>query len=298
MAAQQQSFHRGSVSRVSSLPSSIAAATFQRKSPVRSERQRRASKAQNRGKARSPRPSSARFRVDAKSHVIQGWDARFALTSWITGRRRGCCCRLILTWKQRRGRGVRSRGRESRECRDAVAAGAGLWRLRHVVARDLRVGGSLRDRQLGGPLAARSAGQGGAVARRHRGGADCRAGEGADRAMGGTSFAWARRDFDLPTGCRSHDVAAACRLRSCDRSVDQLELTDVHGAEHLGRLTYAPGDVVLGDRYYARPRDLRPVIEAGADFIVRTGWIRCACCSRTASPSICCRARRADGAGR
>lgn len=54
--------------------------------------------------------------------------------------------------------------------------------------------------------------------------------------------------------------------------VDQLELTDVHGAENLQRLTYAPGDVVLGDRCYARPRDLRPVIEAGADFIVRTGW--------------------------
>jgi hypothetical protein len=54
--------------------------------------------------------------------------------------------------------------------------------------------------------------------------------------------------------------------------VDQLELTDVHGAENLQRLSYAPGDIVLGDRYYARPRDLRPVIEAGADFIVRTGW--------------------------
>jgi IS4 transposase len=54
--------------------------------------------------------------------------------------------------------------------------------------------------------------------------------------------------------------------------VDQLELTDVHGAENLQRLTYAPGDVVLGDRCYARPRDLRPVIDAGADFIVRTGW--------------------------
>jgi len=54
--------------------------------------------------------------------------------------------------------------------------------------------------------------------------------------------------------------------------VDQLELTDLHGAENLQRLTYAPGDIVLGDRYYARPRDLRPVIEAGADFIVRTGW--------------------------
>lgn len=54
--------------------------------------------------------------------------------------------------------------------------------------------------------------------------------------------------------------------------VDQLELTDLHGAETLQRLTYARGDIVLGDRYYARPRDLRPVIDAGADFIVRTGW--------------------------
>jgi hypothetical protein len=54
--------------------------------------------------------------------------------------------------------------------------------------------------------------------------------------------------------------------------VDQLELTDVHGAESLQRLTYRPGDIVLGDRCYARPRDLRPVINAGADFIVRTGW--------------------------
>jgi Transposase DDE domain len=46
----------------------------------------------------------------------------------------------------------------------------------------------------------------------------------------------------------------------------------VHGAESLQRLTYRPGDIVLGDRCYARPRDLRPVINAGADFIVRTGW--------------------------
>jgi len=54
--------------------------------------------------------------------------------------------------------------------------------------------------------------------------------------------------------------------------VDHIELTDVHGAENLQRLSYTPGDIVLGDRYYARPRDLRPVIDAGADFIVRTGW--------------------------
>jgi hypothetical protein len=54
--------------------------------------------------------------------------------------------------------------------------------------------------------------------------------------------------------------------------VDQLELTDLHGAENLQRLTYRPGDIVLADRCYSRPRDLRPVIDAGADFIVRTGW--------------------------
>jgi hypothetical protein len=54
--------------------------------------------------------------------------------------------------------------------------------------------------------------------------------------------------------------------------VDQLELTDVHGAENLQRLDYRPGDIALVDRYYARPRDLRPVIDQGADFIVRTGW--------------------------
>jgi hypothetical protein len=84
------------------------------------------------------------------------------------------------------------------------------------------------------------------------------------RALDGTSVCQPGADrttwrlhvgFDLATG-----------------QVDQLELTDGRGAENLQRLTYAPGDIVLADRYYARPRDLRPVIEAGADFIVRTGW--------------------------
>src|SRR6266849_9702201 len=54
--------------------------------------------------------------------------------------------------------------------------------------------------------------------------------------------------------------------------VDHVELTDGRGAESLRRLAYQPGEIVLGDRYYARPRDLRPVIAAGADLIVRTGW--------------------------
>jgi IS4 transposase len=54
--------------------------------------------------------------------------------------------------------------------------------------------------------------------------------------------------------------------------VDHVELTDGRGAESLRRLAYQPGEIVLGDRYYARPRDLRPVITAGADLIVRAGW--------------------------
>jgi hypothetical protein len=54
--------------------------------------------------------------------------------------------------------------------------------------------------------------------------------------------------------------------------VDHIELTDGSGAEKLQRLRYRPGEIVLADRAYARPRDLRPVIEDGADFIVRTGW--------------------------
>lgn len=54
--------------------------------------------------------------------------------------------------------------------------------------------------------------------------------------------------------------------------VDHVELTDGSGAESLRRLPYRAGDIVLADRYYARPRDLRPVIEQDGDFIVRTGW--------------------------
>jgi Transposase DDE domain len=56
------------------------------------------------------------------------------------------------------------------------------------------------------------------------------------------------------------------------RQVDQIELTDGRGGENLQRLTYRPGEIVLGDRIYARARNLRLVKEDGADFIVRMGW--------------------------
>lgn len=54
--------------------------------------------------------------------------------------------------------------------------------------------------------------------------------------------------------------------------IDQIELTDDRGAESLNRFVFRAGDIVLGDRGYARPRDLRPVMVAGANLIVRIGW--------------------------
>jgi Transposase DDE domain len=54
--------------------------------------------------------------------------------------------------------------------------------------------------------------------------------------------------------------------------VDQLALTDGRGGENLQRLTYRPGEIVLGDRIYARAHNLRGVKRDGAEFIVRTGW--------------------------
>lgn len=54
--------------------------------------------------------------------------------------------------------------------------------------------------------------------------------------------------------------------------VDQMALTDGRSAENLQRLTYRPGEIVLGDRIYARAQNLRGVKFNGADFIVRTGW--------------------------
>jgi hypothetical protein len=54
-----------------------------------------------------------------------------------------------------------------------------------------------------------------------------------------------------------------------------LELTDGRGAESLGRGRPVAGEVRIGDRYFARARDLahyREVSHGAADFIVRVRW--------------------------
>lgn len=54
--------------------------------------------------------------------------------------------------------------------------------------------------------------------------------------------------------------------------IDHIELSDGRGAESLRRFACSPGDVLVGDRGYAKAQDLAAVCAAGADFIVRTGW--------------------------
>ncbi|CQR86964.1 transposase [Paracoccus aminovorans] len=52
----------------------------------------------------------------------------------------------------------------------------------------------------------------------------------------------------------------------------QLEISDTHGGESLSRHEFEKGDLVLGDRGYARTPGLLHVREMGADFIMRIGW--------------------------
>jgi len=84
------------------------------------------------------------------------------------------------------------------------------------------------------------------------------------------------RAIDATTICEPGAKRTTWRLHAgydlADGQVDQIELTDVRGAESLRRFTWQQGDIALADRGYAKPRDLRPVTEAGAHFIVRIGW--------------------------
>ena len=84
------------------------------------------------------------------------------------------------------------------------------------------------------------------------------------------------RAFDATTLCQPGATGTTWRLHVgydvAGGQVDKLELTDDKGAESLNRFGFKPGDIGLIDRGYARPRDLRPVLDAGADLIVRIGW--------------------------
>ena len=55
------------------------------------------------------------------------------------------------------------------------------------------------------------------------------------------------------------------------RRIDELTLTPARQGESLSRLTLRAGDLVVADRGFVRPNDLRTAVEAGGDFLNRLG---------------------------
>src|SRR6516225_1686880 len=51
-----------------------------------------------------------------------------------------------------------------------------------------------------------------------------------------------------------------------------FELTDQQAGETLDRISVVKGEIRLGDRAYLQPDRMARLIEAGADFVIRSGW--------------------------
>jgi hypothetical protein len=73
-------------------------------------------------------------------------------------------------------------------------------------------------------------------------------------------------------GARSTDWRLHYALDLQTLDCDWHELTDCHGAELLERVPIKPGDVLLGDRGYARAVGIAAVVKAGGHVIVRLPW--------------------------
>jgi len=56
-----------------------------------------------------------------------------------------------------------------------------------------------------------------------------------------------------------------------EERLSAFELTGARGAEALERASIGPGELVMGDRVYARPGGLHHIAEAGGDYLVRAG---------------------------
>lgn len=56
-----------------------------------------------------------------------------------------------------------------------------------------------------------------------------------------------------------------------EERLSAFELTGARSAEALERASIGPGELVMGDRVYARPGGLHHIAEAGGDYLVRAG---------------------------
>lgn len=72
------------------------------------------------------------------------------------------------------------------------------------------------------------------------------------------------------------DVALLSRLHAAynpgTSCFTDLKLTGPEDGEDFAKFSFSQGDVVVGDRGYAKPYDLQRVLTAGANFVVRVGW--------------------------
>lgn len=99
--------------------------------------------------------------------------------------------------------------------------------------------------------------------------------EDAQEQPGGLWAGWRLRLVDATAICHPGADRTSWRLHvryGLSGGVENIDLTDDKGAEHLTRFAWQKGDIALADRGYAKPRDLRPVIEAGGHLVVRVGW--------------------------
>lgn len=62
-----------------------------------------------------------------------------------------------------------------------------------------------------------------------------------------------------------------CVYDLAEERISAFELTGARSAEALERASIGPGDLVMGDRVYARPGGLHHIAEAGGEYLVRAG---------------------------
>lgn len=84
------------------------------------------------------------------------------------------------------------------------------------------------------------------------------------RIIDGTSISRAGDDGTTWRIHASFDPATTC--------FSDLQVTGADVGEGFARFSFKPGDLAVGDRFYAKPLGLQHVLQSGADFLVRVGW--------------------------
>lgn len=77
-------------------------------------------------------------------------------------------------------------------------------------------------------------------------------------------------------GSKGSDWRVHLRFDLLNSCIDQVTVTDGHGAEGLPRFQFGPGDICLADRAYATAKSLGWILAQKAWLVIRSGWNRLA----------------------